>query len=465
MVPPIQNPCDFGDPEPCGANPSLKYPRYPCDFDDPRPAQDSLGLPVIQDLITPVIAEVANRNRESTLAIEYELGIQPSGTFTTVRARLDALEGLLCSIWTTINGSGSPIDIRWDNNLILQGVRTINFTGTAITSILDAGGLQANIQIDGGGSSGDCDGYEPVHEALAVNSIGQVNFTLSNTPLNNIVVFWVGGIKQEIGDYTVSGTSLTWTGSTELIPEDVVEVLYYKIVPGGGCGGGGGGSPISIYDEGILSESFVTSIDFVGAGVTAVGDGLGGVTVTVTGGGTVMRQDVFSPGGLSGIWMVSGTPINQQSTELFIDGVSQTVVTDYTVSGSVVTYSGNPPLTGAEEVVIKYLENVSIADGYINYDNVLSQALAGGSHDDVSIALDVSIVRFSAAAPATITGIDANGYARRLIIINVGSETITLAAEDAGSSAENRFVAASNITANQSVNLWYDNISQRWRVI
>jgi hypothetical protein len=260
MVPPI-DPCEIGTPAPCGSNPSLTYPRYPCDFDDPRPAQDSLGLPVIQDLITPVIAEVANRTRESTLAIEFELGIQPSGTFTTVRDRLDNIESILCSLSQGVVGGG---------------------------------------------------GYTPVHEALTVTSIGQTNFTLSDSAWSNLLLLWVGGIKQEIGNYTVSGTSLTWSGLT-LIPGDVVEVLYF--IDDGGSGGGGGSASVA------------------------------------------MAQDVFTAIASQTVFVASGTPVNQQATELFIDGVSMTVGVDYTLSGSTVTYSGAPPLIGGETVVVKYLYN------------------------------------------------------------------------------------------------------------
>jgi hypothetical protein len=77
----------------------------------------------------------------------------------------------------------------------------------------------------------------------------------------------------------------------------------------------------------------------------------------VTGGGSVIRrQDVFSATPGQTIFNTAHTPIDQQSTDLFIDGVSQTVGTDYTVSGNVVTYNNSPPLTGGETVVIKYFQ-------------------------------------------------------------------------------------------------------------
>jgi hypothetical protein len=63
-------------------------------------------LPVLVDLVSPVRAADVNRLRNSIIAIERELGINPSGTYGTVRARLNALElGLGGSI--IMGGGGS----------------------------------------------------------------------------------------------------------------------------------------------------------------------------------------------------------------------------------------------------------------------------------------------------------------------------------------------------------------------
>lgn len=259
MVTPINNPCDLGTPEPCGVNPAFQYTRYPCDFDDPRPT-DSRGLPKIVDLQTPVKAEVVNRHRESILALEAELGIQPSGTYTTVRNRLDVLENFLCTLYNS------------------------------------------------GGIGGGTGGYEPIHEALTVSSNGQTSFTLSQTPDIDVLLFWIGGIKQSITEYSVTDDQVTWTGSTVIQTTDVVEVLYF-VGPGTGSGGG----TINNFAQ----QAFIASA----------------------------AQTVF---------VVSNPPQSLQTTQLYIDGISQTVGSDYSVAGSSVQYSGSPALTGGEEVVVKY---------------------------------------------------------------------------------------------------------------
>src|SRR3990172_1706299 len=49
-------------------------------------------LPLVYDLISPVRADDVNRLRNAIVGVETELGINPSSTYGTVRARLDALE-------------------------------------------------------------------------------------------------------------------------------------------------------------------------------------------------------------------------------------------------------------------------------------------------------------------------------------------------------------------------------------
>ena len=293
MVTPIVNPCEVVTPTPCGVNPAFTYTRFPCDFDDPRPT-DSRGLPVIVDLQTPVKAEVVNRHRESILAVENELGIQPSGTYTTVRDRLDALEAYLCGLWVSVGNIASAT---------------------------------------------------PVQETIPVTSDGQTVFTTSKIPATGSLILFIGGIKQELSDYTVVGNVITWNGAVTLITDDIVEVLYFLT-------SGGGEGVLSALSHGVLVEKNVISINFTGDCI-AESDGFGNVTVITSGTG-VRRQDVFTATVGQVNFTTTYTPTDQQSTDLFIDGISQTVGVDYTVSGNTVTYGNNPPLTGGETVVVKY---------------------------------------------------------------------------------------------------------------
>lgn len=78
----------------------------------------------------------------------------------------------------------------------------------------------------------------------------------------------------------------------------------------------------------------------------------------------------------------------------------------------------------------------------------------------------VSRLRLSTDASRNITGLF-GGYDGRIIIIhNVGSFDIVLKNQDANSTAANRFVFGADLTvgAEQSVALWYDGVTARWRL-
>lgn len=63
----------------------MSFSQYPDQLDN------STTLPPSTDLVTYVKVEVTNRLRDSVLAVQAELGTTPSGTFSTVRARLESL--------------------------------------------------------------------------------------------------------------------------------------------------------------------------------------------------------------------------------------------------------------------------------------------------------------------------------------------------------------------------------------
>lgn len=63
--------------------------KYPAQIDN------STTLPLVTDKSTPVTADTVNRLRNTIIAIESELGIKPSNIYSTVRARLDALNTII----------------------------------------------------------------------------------------------------------------------------------------------------------------------------------------------------------------------------------------------------------------------------------------------------------------------------------------------------------------------------------
>lgn len=77
-----------------------EYTKYPNQIDT------TTELPKATDHVTLVKAELFNRLRDAVLAIEQELGIQPSSTYSTVKDRLDNIEGRINDIG--IEGPAGP---------------------------------------------------------------------------------------------------------------------------------------------------------------------------------------------------------------------------------------------------------------------------------------------------------------------------------------------------------------------
>lgn len=196
--------------------PTTTYTVYPCGIDS------SDQLPIATDLVTPVKGEVVNRLREAIIAIQAELGIQPSGTFTTVRARLDALE------LGGAGGGGGISTILKDGSAVSSNVTSINFLGDAV--IIEDSEVPGRVNIT-------LSSIEQKQETLTVTTNGQTAFTLSEEPADDTAVeLYVNGVKQEEGvDYTVVDTALTYSGIS-LLTTDIFEVWY--IVRGIAAGGG-----------------------------------------------------------------------------------------------------------------------------------------------------------------------------------------------------------------------------------
>lgn len=235
------------------------YTKYPLQIDT------SNELPLTTDNVTPVKAEVVNRLRGAILAIEAELGVQPSREYSTVRSRLDALE-------EGGGTGGGSIELLEEGSLVASSVTSINFTGGV--TLTQTSPLQVEVAVTGGQAS-------QIQETLSVNSDGQTVFILSDTPIQDDgVQMFLNGIKLRRGsDYTSIGTSVTYSGSPSLITNDIVEFWYLVDV-----GGIGGGTPLEVQNEGVAVDSATTTLNFTGDfTITSISPGV--VEINVTGGG------------------------------------------------------------------------------------------------------------------------------------------------------------------------------------
>ena len=148
-------------------------------------------------------------------------------------------------------------------------------------------------------------------------------------------------------------------------------------------GGGGGGNPLNIQDEGSALATAATTINFVGAGVTASGNGatktvtiaggsstIGGLTdVDTTGvandkilkynstsGNWEIADDSTSGGGALGDLSVSGSTMTSSGTTITLDD-------NVTVTGTLTSsQAGAPVLTSASTLTLQATDRTIVAN-------------------------------------------------------------------------------------------------------
>lgn len=130
-----------------------------------------------------------------------------------------------------------------------------------------------------------------------------------------------------------------------------------------GDGTGGGGSAITIQDEGSSLSTAASTINFVGSGVVASGTG---ATKTITisggsgGGGVNVQGEVRAytgDGSTVGYTVTSGA--NATNVMVFLNGVFQRPTTDYSVSGTTLTF-GAAPISGDIITIKEIIESTAV---------------------------------------------------------------------------------------------------------
>jgi hypothetical protein len=125
--------------------------RYPVQIDT---------LPTVVDNVTPIRGSVVNDIRNAVLAVESELGIKPSATYGTVRARLDLLEKTTNGITGLNEKNGSYALTISDMNLVIVFVITGGVVATLpLASTMTAGNkftivnaTHSDLIVDGNGT-------------------------------------------------------------------------------------------------------------------------------------------------------------------------------------------------------------------------------------------------------------------------------------------------------------------------
>ena len=201
-------------------------------------------------------------------------------------------------------GGGSSLTVQDEGSALSTAATTLNFVGSGVTA--SGTGATKTITISGGGGG----------SSLSVKDEGSALSTAATT-LN-----FVG-----------AGVTASGTGA-----EKTITIA-------------GGGSGITVQDEGSSLSTVGTTLNFVGSGVTASGTGAT-KTITISGGGGG-GGSTTNFGGEFGVYTGNGStttftsPLNTNHANniiVSVDGLMQRPTTDYTISGTTVTFGTAPPV-------------------------------------------------------------------------------------------------------------------------
>ena len=230
---------------------------------------------------------------------------------------------------------GGSITVQEEGSSLSTAASILNFVGSTVTAT--GSGSTKTITISAGGS-------------LTVQDEGSALSTAATT-LN-----FVG-----------SGVTASGTGATKTITIS---------------GGGGGSSGVTVQEEGSSLSTTGTTLNFVGAGVTASGTGatktitiptVGGIGANGTFGGD------FTTGTGNGSTTTFTSPISTNLANniiVTVDGLMQRPTTDYTISGTTVTFGTAPP--ASTTVMVR-----SFAGGLTNKAGINVQTFTGNGSNTV----------------------------------------------------------------------------------
>lgn len=193
----------------------------------PAQIDTSASLPSVVDNVTPVSGASVNRLRDTIIAVEAELGVKPSGTFTTVRQRLDTIEQLFTLNVVTLNGdlggtSNHPLVIGLQGRPVSSAAPSVN-QSLVWNGVAWAPASSVQLAQDLGNTS------------TAPYVIGLQGRPVSNqAPTNNQVLTWNGSV---------------WLPTTQTITLNIlptVTLLPAEIIFLGGDGYNGTSSPFRL---------------------------------------------------------------------------------------------------------------------------------------------------------------------------------------------------------------------------
>jgi hypothetical protein len=142
-----------------------------------------------------------------------------------------------------------------------------------------------------------------------------------------------------------------------------------------------------------------------------------------------------------------------------VNGVVQKQA-DYSISGVSVTYSGITLLLG-DVVEFWYVSN---------YQETVISPTPGATENNYTPTgwSSATVVRLNPSAASEITGLSSDVSVQEKRLINISLYEITLAHQATGSLAANRIISVSGglvLLPDDVIDVWYDSVTQRWRLV
>jgi len=231
----------------------------------PQSIDDTITLPIVFDSITNINAEIINRLRDAIVAIEGELGVKPSGLYTTVRHRLDAMELLIASIsGGGGGGGGSNITFAGDLTGIDTFQSVIGLRGKLISPTTPTNGqvLQYNgsqwvpttlSTTPSGSAGGDLGGTYPNPSVVKLQGVA---VSSTSPTLNQILKYdgyqWAPATTASIYPLQLPGDTVVYDGTTPAIQSPRNDNIFSRQVMWGGVNAFGNANIISQDDVGGL---------------------------------------------------------------------------------------------------------------------------------------------------------------------------------------------------------------------
>ena len=259
----------------------------------PAVIDNTSTLPTAYDNVTPVKAETVNILRDAILNIEQTLGVKPQGIYTTVRARLDALDVIIGSIIAGGGGGGGG----GGGSVTFAG----DLTGTATHQIVI--GLQNNPVNPVKPIAGQAlifDGYQwnPSTNFLGLEVItGPILSTSENTGLIELDgKFIVNGINISPSSTSDMGQGIIYYDSTLNRFQVSEDGRSYVNLIGGSSGGAASGDLDGYYPDPVVVGIQTIPVNPATplAGQALIYDGY-----IWTPGSNFVTQDIFTTGSVT----------------------------------------------------------------------------------------------------------------------------------------------------------------------